>query len=121
MSSDLIERLKGIELTDLYGDEDAKVIQEAITALSPALPDDVAEMCRELSWFRGCDDWELDEFLVEINADRKRFADLLARQQQDIQYLKNIQDELVTQRDAYKLGAKELSDYLMDYCAAKGE
>jgi chromosome segregation ATPase len=35
------------------------------------------DYCKELSWFRGCDDWELDDFLIEINKDRAKAVDLL--------------------------------------------
>ena len=46
MKSDLIERLEKLEAR-AYS-KDAEVIRDAITALSPVLPDDVADLCGHL-------------------------------------------------------------------------
>ena len=56
-----------------------KKYHDALESMQAPLPEEIEQFCKELSWFRGCDDWELDEFLIEINKDRQKATDLIER------------------------------------------
>lgn len=83
--------------------------------LSPVLPDEVENLCRELNWFRGCDDWELDEFLVEINKDREKAVDLIKRLQAQVtelnDYNKNMVENYQSEIDSLQARVSELLTY----------
>ena len=97
---DLIERIdnalnKGIgNLSPILG----KILEDCRAVLSPVLPEEIEQFCKELLWFRGCDNWELDEFLIEINADRAKAVDLIERLARRCEFLEQ-QNDKITQWD----------------------
>ena len=86
---DLVERLK----TELREANEAKVdlpwLEEAIAALSPTMPDDVAELIGELEGFG------LDGYGSELT---QRAADLLERQARQIIEMQTYCDETATEK-----------------------
>jgi len=118
-TGDLVEQVQAMIEDGTVFHTWTPTLRKIIAALSASSSEEVAEHCRELTWFRGCDEWELEQFLVEINNDRKKSVDLLQRLDRqkdvwrDMAHEKSQQLDLVTrqrdERDALLLSIQETS------------